>query len=166
MSGRDSLLALGGALFGATAVLAISSAASKDRFDEMGPRLVRKLSFKTPPTVVVVDPFSSGMMLCSLLEKAGYAVIRVLSKDFGPEIENLVPKNIKKVNFVESLRFNSFFKGTEEENNSANDTYQAAVEKLVVAIMRIGGVHIENFMVGCESGVSEPRAKRAASEAS
>jgi len=156
MSSRDSLIAIGGALLGAGAALAISSTASAKRnsFDEeLGPRLVRKLSFRTPPCVVVVDPFSSGMMLCSMLVKHGYAVIRVLSNDFGEQLENLVPKNIEKVRFVETVRFTQFYHGSDEDRHSGSQAFKAAVDAIVRRIISISDVHVENFMVGCESGV-------------
>ena len=156
MSSRDSLFAIGGALLGATAALAISNAnanSQSDRFDALGPRLVRKLSFKTPPCVVVVDPFSSGMMLCSMLQEHGYAVIRVLSNEFGAALENLVPKNIKRVRFAATIRLSDFFEGTDAERVSNTRAYQSAVKRMVEKILSIGEVHVENFMVGCESGV-------------
>ncbi|GMH55677.1 hypothetical protein TrRE_jg11739, partial [Triparma retinervis] len=96
MSTRDSLVALGGAALGAGAILLAQKSFDKDSFFGSGPSLVRKLSFRTPPCIVIIDPLSTGMSLASLLQSKGYACIRVYSQEFPDEITNLVPKNMTK----------------------------------------------------------------------
>mmetsp|Transcript_20191 Transcript_20191/g.42283 ORF Transcript_20191/g.42283 Transcript_20191/m.42283 type:complete len:494 (-) Transcript_20191:89-1570(-) len=135
-SARDSLVALGGAALGAGALLLAQKSFDSDTFFGSGPSLVRKLSFKTPPCIVIIDPLSTGMTLASLLQSKGYACIRVYSQEFPDEIRNLVPKSLERpVGWHMTI------------------SHRGDVEETLKTIMMVKGVHVENFMVGCESGV-------------
>jgi hypothetical protein len=94
-----------GAVAGISALLAAQNFASDDGFFGLtGPVLVRKLSFKTPPAIVITDPISSGLMLASMLQAKGYAVIRVISSEnFSAELLALTPKNIKPINWAATI---------------------------------------------------------------
>ena len=80
-------------------------------------------------------------MLARLLQDKGYAVIRVYSSEFPQDMMNLVPKNIEAVEWH----------GTIVHTGGVRN--EAALTETMKKIKAVKGVHIENFMVGCESGV-------------
>jgi hypothetical protein len=134
---------------------------------------MRKLSFKTPPCIVIIDPLSSGMMLASLLVDRGYAVIRVYSSNFPDSMIAHTPKNIQEVEWMGTVYHEDTKKeeGAMAESSSSSPLFTnsstdapppappsasaklRALKATLKKIKAIKGVHIESFMVGCESGV-------------
>ncbi len=87
------------------------------------------------------------MTLASLLVEKGYAVIRVYSAEFPDEITSLVPKNITPVVWAGTI-YHKVMPGDADPS-----VHLQSVRDTLKAIMEVKGVHVENFMVGCESGV-------------